>query len=148
MQRLQQRNPAGRSADEAARLLAAEWALDDRDAPRALSLLAEMPPGVARRTQALRLKLQATRMARQPQEALRTAHLLANHQAFPKAAAQGLLPAMEGAATPAAVLAALAAAPFTAAAVAALPPSARESLARMAGSPGRTRIDRLWRPAT
>jgi HemY protein len=91
MQRLQQRNPAGRSADEAARLLAAEWALDDRDAPRALSLLAEMPPGVARRTQALRLKLQASRMARQPQEALHTAHLLANHQAFSKVAAQGLL---------------------------------------------------------
>jgi HemY protein len=91
MQRLQQLNPPGRSADEAARLLAAEWALDDRDAPRALALLAEMPPGVARRTQALRLKLQATRLARQPQEALHTAHLLDNHQAFPKAAAQGLL---------------------------------------------------------
>jgi HemY protein len=91
MQRLQQLNPPGRSADEAARLLATEWALDDRDAPRALALLAEMPPGVARRTQALRLKLQAARLARQPQEALHTAHLLANHQAFPKLAAQGLL---------------------------------------------------------
>jgi HemY protein len=91
MQRLQQINPAGRSADEAARLLAAEWALDDRDAPRALSLLAELPPGVARRTQALRLKLQASRMAREPLEALHTARLLANHQAFSAAAAQGLL---------------------------------------------------------
>ncbi len=91
MKRLQQLNPAGRSADEAARLLATEWALDDRDAPRALELLAEMPPGAARRTQALRLKLQASRMARRPEEALHTAHLLAKHQAFPKAAAQGLL---------------------------------------------------------
>jgi HemY protein len=46
---------------------------------------------VARRTQALRLKLQASRMARQPLEALHTAHLLANHQAFSPAVAQGLL---------------------------------------------------------
>ena len=48
-----------RPVDEGARLLAAEWALDDRDAPRALELLAELPPGVARRTQALRLRLLA-----------------------------------------------------------------------------------------
>ena len=31
-----ERSPAARSAEEGARLLAAEWALDDRDAPRAL----------------------------------------------------------------------------------------------------------------
>jgi HemY protein len=72
-------------------LLAAEWALDDRDAPRALELLGELPQGVARRTHALRLKLQATRLGRQPQEALKTARLLAKHQGFSKAAAQGLL---------------------------------------------------------
>src|SRR5256714_285837 len=82
---------AARSAEEGARLLAAEWALDDRDAPRALELLAELPPGVARRTHALRLKLQATRLGRQPQEALKTARLLAKHQGFSKVAAQGLL---------------------------------------------------------
>ena len=82
---------AARSADDGARLLAAEWALDDRDAPRAIELLAELPPGVARRTQALRLKLQATRMARQPLDALHTARLLAKHQAFTPVAAQGLL---------------------------------------------------------
>jgi len=80
-----------RSAEEGARLLAAEWALDDRDATRALSLLAALPPGVARRTHALRLKLQASRLARQPHEALKTARLLAKHQAFSKVAAQGLL---------------------------------------------------------
>jgi HemY protein len=79
------------AADDGARLLAAEWALDDRDAPRALELLAELPPGVARRTQALRLKLQASRLALEPQEALRTARLLAKHQAFSRGAAQGLL---------------------------------------------------------
>ena len=83
--------PPRASADEGARLLAAEWALDDRDAARALELLAELPPGVARRTQALRLKLQATRLGQQPQEALKTARLLAKHQGFSKAAAQGLL---------------------------------------------------------
>jgi HemY protein len=81
----------GRSAEEGARLLAAEWALDDRDAPRALQLLGDLPPGVARRTQALRLKLKAQRLADQPLDALQTARLLAKHQAFTATAAQGLL---------------------------------------------------------
>jgi HemY protein len=80
-----------RSAEEGARLLAAEWALDDRNATRALEFLAALPPGVARRTHALRLKLQASRLAHQPHEALKTARLLAKHQAFSKVAAQGLL---------------------------------------------------------
>ena len=79
------------AAAEAARLLAAEWALDDRDAPRALEMLDALTPGAARRTQALRLRLQASRMARQPMEALRTARLLANHQAFSPIVAQSLL---------------------------------------------------------
>lgn len=86
-----QGSPQGRATEEGARLMAAEWALDDRDADRALRLLSELAPGVARRTQALRLKLQAARLARQPMEALRTARLLAKHQAFSKLAAQGLL---------------------------------------------------------
>lgn len=88
---LARRSVAARSAEEGARLLAAEWALDDRDASRALELLGELPTGVARRTHALRLRLQATRLGRQPQEALKTARLLAKHQGFSKAAAQGLL---------------------------------------------------------
>ena len=88
---LSRRSPAARSAEEGARLLAAEWALDDRDAPRALELLGELPQGVGRRTHALRLRLQATRLGRQPQEALKTARLLAKHQGFSKIAAQGLL---------------------------------------------------------
>lgn len=82
---------AARSAEEGARLLAAEWALDDRDATRSLALLTELPPGVARRTQALRLKLQAARLGQQPQEALKTARLLVKHQGLSKAASQGLL---------------------------------------------------------
>ncbi len=88
---LSRRSASARSAEEGARLLAAEWALDDRDAPRALELLGELPQGVARRTHALRLRLQATRLGRQPQEALKTARLLAKHQGFSKVAAQGLL---------------------------------------------------------
>lgn len=85
------RSPAARSAEEGARLLAAEWALDDRDAPRAAQLLGELPIGVARRTHALRLKLQSARLGRQPHEALKTARLLVKHQGFSKVAADGLL---------------------------------------------------------
>jgi HemY protein len=88
---LAERSAAARPAEEGARLLAAEWALDDRDAARALELLADLPTGVARRTHALRLRLQATRLGRQPQDALKTARLLAKHQGFSKVAAQGLL---------------------------------------------------------
>ncbi|WKB54542.1 heme biosynthesis HemY N-terminal domain-containing protein [Eleftheria terrae] len=82
---------ATRPAEEGARLLAAEWALEDRDADRALELIGELSPGVARRTQALRLKLQAARLAQQPLDALRTARLLAKHQGFSQSAAAGLL---------------------------------------------------------
>ncbi len=82
---------SSRSTEEAARLLAAEWALEDRDAGRAIEALEALPPGAARRTQALRLKLQATRMARRPLDALHTARLLANHQAFSPVVAQSLL---------------------------------------------------------
>jgi HemY protein len=81
----------GTALDEGTRMLAAEWALDDRDASLTLTLLAELGPGPARRTQALRLKLQATRQLRRPMEALHTARLLANHQAFSPLAAQSLL---------------------------------------------------------
>jgi len=86
--------PRRGALEEGAHLLAAEWALEDRDAPRALELLAKLGPGVARRTQALRLKLQASRLDKQPLEALRTARLLAKHQGFSKVAAQGLLRAL------------------------------------------------------
>jgi HemY protein len=82
---------SARSAADGAHLWAAEWALDDRDPDKALEQLATLPPGVARRTQALRLKLQAARMARDPLQALNTARLLAKHQAFSTAAALGLL---------------------------------------------------------
>jgi len=83
--------PHPRSAEEATRLLAAEWSLEDRDAPRALEMLGALAPGAARRTQALRLKLQAARLAREPLDALHTARLLAKHQAFSPIVAQSLL---------------------------------------------------------
>lgn len=85
------RRGGGHGVEDGARLLAAEWALDDRDAERAAELLGQLPAGVARRTQALRLKLQASRMAKQPLEALHTARLLAKHQGFAPVAARGLL---------------------------------------------------------
>jgi HemY protein len=81
----------GGTAFDGLQLLSAEWALDDRDAERGMALLAELPPGVARRTQALRLKLQAARQQRRPLDALQTARLLAKHQGFSVPAAQSLL---------------------------------------------------------
>ncbi len=85
---------APREQLDAARLRAVGWALDDRDANRALALLAELPPGTARRTQALRLRLQAARLAQQPLEAMRTTRLLAKHQGFAPDVAQSLLRAL------------------------------------------------------
>ncbi|MCA0239923.1 MAG: heme biosynthesis protein HemY [Proteobacteria bacterium] len=85
------RHGGGHGAEDGARLLAAEWAIDDRDALRAAELLDQLPAGVARRTQALRLKLQASRLQRQPLQALHTARLLAKHQGFTPIAARGLL---------------------------------------------------------
>ena len=76
---------------DGAHLMIAEWALDDRDAARGLEALRALPPGVSRRTQALRLKLQASRLAGKPLEALQTARLLANHQGFSQVGAQSLL---------------------------------------------------------
>jgi HemY protein len=93
MQRARAMRRAGtaRAADDGAQLLAAEWAVEDLDAQRALDLLGALPAGVARRTQALRLRLQAQRLAGQSLEALRTARLLAKHQGFSTLAARGLL---------------------------------------------------------
>ena len=70
-------SPGGnRRADDGARLMAAEWALDDGQADRATALLSDLPPGTARRTQALRLRLRAARLDRKPAEALHMARLL------------------------------------------------------------------------
>lgn len=81
---------APRPSLEGAQLLAAQWALDDRDAPRALRHLAELSPGVARRTLALRLRLRAAQLADQPLDALKTSRLLAKHQGLEPSVALGL----------------------------------------------------------
>lgn len=79
------------SAAEGLTLLRAEWALDDHDAAAALTLLAELPPGAARRIQAQRLRLQAHQLANQPAEALKAVRQLAKHQAFKPEAARSLI---------------------------------------------------------
>ena len=81
----------GQETREGAQLLAAHWALDDREARVALAWLDELPQGVARRTLALRIKLKAARLARQTVVALETARLLAKHRAFPGDAAQSIV---------------------------------------------------------
>ncbi len=86
----------GRSLDDGVQLLTAEWALENRDAPQALVALGALSAGAARRTQALRLRLQASRAERQPLQALQVARLLANHQAFSPLAARGLLRTLAG----------------------------------------------------
>ncbi len=76
---------------EGVQLRAARWALEDHDAQSALQWLNDLPQGASRRTLALRLRLQAARMARQTQLALETARLLAKHRAFSDVAAPGIL---------------------------------------------------------
>lgn len=88
---LAQATHASGSTSEGILLLSAQWAMEDRDAGRCMALLSELPPGVARRTQALRLRLQAARQLGRPLEALQTARLLAKHQGFSVGAAQSLL---------------------------------------------------------
>ena len=76
---------------EGTQMRAARWSLDDRDAGAALERLAALPQGAARRTLALRIKLKATRLAQQTQEALDTARLLGKHRAFSPSAAQSIV---------------------------------------------------------
>ena len=75
-------------------LRAARWALEDRDASGALGWIDGLSQGASRRTIALRLRLKAERLARQPKLALETARLLAKHRAFSEVAALGLLRAL------------------------------------------------------
>ena len=76
---------------EGALMRAAGWSLDDRDPDAAMAWLRQLPQGTARRTLALRMKLKAARLAREPAEALETARLLAKHRAFSPAAAQSIV---------------------------------------------------------
>lgn len=76
---------------EGMQMRAARWSLDERDPDAALERLAALSQGAARRTLALRIKLKATRLTRQTQEALNTARLLGKHRAFSPGAAQSLV---------------------------------------------------------
>ena len=76
---------------EGTQLLAASWALDDRDASAAQRWLAQLPGGAARRTVALRLKLKAALLNHSSVEALETTRLLAKHHAFSKDVAPSLI---------------------------------------------------------
>jgi HemY protein len=86
-----QNQRASHDTREGTQLLAASWALDDRDASGALSWLARLPSGAARRTLALRLKLKAAQLNNQSVEALETTRLLAKHHAFSKDVAPSLI---------------------------------------------------------
>ncbi len=91
-QALEHHHPkAAQETREGTQLLAASWALDDRDAPGALRWLAELPQGAARRTLALRLKLKAAQLENLSGPALETTRLLAKHHAFSSTAAQSLI---------------------------------------------------------
>lgn len=76
---------------DAARLGAARWALDDRDAESALRQMDELPRGLGRRTLALRLRLKASRLLRHHVMALETARLLTKHGAIAASASGSLL---------------------------------------------------------
>jgi HemY protein len=76
---------------EGSQLLAASWALDDRDATAAMLWLAQLPSGAARRTLALRLKLKAAQLDNLSAQALDTTRLLAKHHAFSKDVAYSLV---------------------------------------------------------
>ena len=67
---LSRHSPAARSAEEGARLLAAEWALDDRDARARQRAAERAAAGRLAAHACLAPKLQAARLGRQPQEAL------------------------------------------------------------------------------
>ena len=93
---LEHNNPkASQETREGTQMLAAQWALDDRDAAGALRWLNVLSQGAARRTAALRLKLKASQLdhfnANSLNVALETTRLLAKHRAFSNTASESLL---------------------------------------------------------
>jgi HemY protein len=83
--------PDAQGVSEALQLRAARWSLEDHDALKALQWLDDMPVGASRRTIALRLRLEAARMARHVAPALETARLLSKHRAFSPLASERIL---------------------------------------------------------
>ena len=83
-----------RKAPEAAEgvmLRAVHWAVEDRDVETARVRLAELPQGMARRIQALRLRLRVAALGDSTHEALETARLLAKHRAFSPEASRSIV---------------------------------------------------------
>jgi HemY protein len=76
---------------EGATLRAARWMLDEHDPATTLTRLSTLNQGAQRRTLALRLKLRALQLAKQPGEALDTARMLAKHGGFSSAAASSIV---------------------------------------------------------
>jgi HemY protein len=76
---------------EGAMLRSARWALDEHDPASSLARLSMLSQGAQRRTLALRLKLRALQMAKQPPQALETARMLAKHGGFSASAAQSMV---------------------------------------------------------
>ena len=76
---------------EGIQLRAARWAIEDREPRMAMEWLSQLPQGAGRRTLALRMRLQAARLAGQTSEALETARLLVKHRAFSPTAAQSIV---------------------------------------------------------
>jgi HemY protein len=81
-------------SQEAVKLRAAHWALQERDLSAAQRWLDQLPGGVARRTLALRLRLRLARLMRHGPQALETTRLLAKHKAFSALQARSLLRAL------------------------------------------------------
>ncbi|MDH4450709.1 MAG: heme biosynthesis HemY N-terminal domain-containing protein [Rhodoferax sp.] len=71
-------------------LRAVRWALEDRDAMRALQWLDQLPVGTSRRTVALRLRFKAARMAGHVLEALEAARVLTKYRVFSEVAGAGI----------------------------------------------------------
>lgn len=78
-------------AREGALLRAAAWALDARDADSAQRWLSELPQGVARRIQAVRLRLRLAQLRHDTAGAIDTVRLLTKHRAYTRDAADSLL---------------------------------------------------------
>lgn len=78
-------------AREGALLRAAAWALKRRDAEEAERWLAELPQGVGRRIQAVRLKLKLSQLRRDTQGAIDMVRLLTKHRAYSREAADSVL---------------------------------------------------------
>lgn len=78
-------------AREGALLRAASWALDGRDAESAQRWLADLPQGVSRRIQAVRLKLRLAQLRHDTPGAIDMVRLLTKHRAFSRDAASTVL---------------------------------------------------------